>query len=336
MVFNSDNVKEYTKLQLIKCLDQIQGRKGLVIDLELTSLLSIVAQFNMLKERGIDKVYTIDNKTMSGNLIFILKPTVENARLLSEIVKQNQGTIAVFFVPKRTLVCDLMLKELGIYGDIQLGEFHLDCYPYEHDLLSLNQNSFLELYLNGDISILKTLSNSIMKLQIMYGFIPTVLGVGKYAQDLFQLLEQSRLEYLSMNSLGNECEFDSMVIIDKHVDFVTMMKGQMTYEGLVDEIYGIQSCFLQFDNGANIASSSTTPKLKKILLNNSDTVYSKIRNSGFETVGQILKLIAADMKSEEDSRLTMTTSLQLKEFASKLGMIQQKRSSLETRTNINR
>ena len=338
-MFNLDQVKEYSRLELIRVLDTIQGRKGLVIDTQLTSLLSLVAGFNMLKDRGVDKVYTIDqtNVNIQGPLIIILKPTIENIELLTVMVKRvlkigSSNSLSVFFVPKRTLVCDVLLKESGIYGDISIGEYHLDIYPYEHNVLSLNSpQSFKDLFLNGDISIIKSLANSVMKLQLLYGFIPTILGVGDLSLDLFNSLERIRLEYLSTNQMGNECEFDSMIIIDRSIDIATALKTQLTYEGMVDEMYNIQSCFLQLENSNSQGSSSSNVKPKKILLNNTDFVFGKIRDASFEVVGQILKMIAVDMKDEEDTRLTMTTSLQLKEFASKLGTIQAKRFSLETR-----
>jgi hypothetical protein len=37
-------------------------------------------------------------------------------------------------------------------------------------------------------------------------------------------------------------DFDSMIIIDRSVDLLTPMCTQLTYEGLIDEIYGIKSC----------------------------------------------------------------------------------------------
>ena len=330
-----DPIKDYSQQELMRVLDTIQGRKSLVIDTNLTSLLSLVAGFNMLKERGVDKVFTINQEIVNEDkLVIILKPTVENANLLSAIVKrvkQQECVINVFWVPRRTLVCDLLLKDLGVYGDVVIGEYHLDVYPYEPYLMSLNSpNSFKDLYLDGDISILKTLCNSIMKIQLIYGFIPTILGVGKYSQDLVEILEQSRLEYLSHNNLENECEFDSIILLDRNIDYVSVLKQQLTYEGLVDENFNVQSCFLEFDGGSMGGSSAQT-KAKKILLNNSDFVFEKIRDCSFEVVGQVLKKIATEMKDEEESRLNMTTPLQLKEFASKLGLIQSKRTSLDIR-----
>ena len=37
---------------------------------------------------------------------------------------------------------------------------------------------------------------------------------------------------------------DSLIIIDRNVDLVTPLLTQLTYEGLIDEFFGIQNCVL--------------------------------------------------------------------------------------------
>lgn len=155
---------------------------------------------------------------------------------------------SIFFVPRRTLICDKYLQEEGIYGDVAIGEFHLDLIPFDEDLLSLEMMapSFRGLYIDGDTSIIQTLSNAIMKFQILYGFFPKVLGKGDYAKLLSDSLESARVGYLT-NSTGHAVEpsdsdFDSLLILDRSADFFTPMRSQLTYEGLLDELFTISSC----------------------------------------------------------------------------------------------
>ena len=44
---------------------------------------------------------------------------------------------SVFFVPRRTIVCEKVFQEEGVYGDVVLGEYALDFIPFESDVLSL-------------------------------------------------------------------------------------------------------------------------------------------------------------------------------------------------------
>jgi len=52
------------------------------------------------------------------------------------------------FVPRRTLVCEKILEDEGVLGDLTIGEFPLHFIPLESDLLSLElEDAFEELYL---------------------------------------------------------------------------------------------------------------------------------------------------------------------------------------------
>ena len=51
-------------------------------------------------------------------------------------------------VPRRTIICEKVLEEEGVYGEIQVGEYNLDLIPFDSDLLSLElDTSFREFYL---------------------------------------------------------------------------------------------------------------------------------------------------------------------------------------------
>jgi len=42
-------------------------------------------------------------------------------------------------------------------------------------------------------------------------------------------------------------EIDSLIIIDRQVDMVTPMCTQLTYEGLIDEIFGVHNSYVDLD-----------------------------------------------------------------------------------------
>jgi hypothetical protein len=136
-----------------------------------------------------------------------------------------------------------------------------------------------------------------------------------------------------------ESEFDSVFLMDRNVDVITLMKTQMTYEGLLDELYSIKSSFVELDASFFINKnqpSSAHVKPKKVLLNNTDQVFERIRDVPFELVGDILNNTAMEIKSEEDARHSMTTTTQLKEFASKLGVLQSRRQALDIHEKVYR
>jgi hypothetical protein len=74
--------------------------------------------------------------------------------LTAQIRKDRQDTskrieYSLFFVPQRTMLCERVLEEEGVLGDITLGEFAMEWIPFEDDLISmeLDNNTWKELNL---------------------------------------------------------------------------------------------------------------------------------------------------------------------------------------------
>ncbi len=56
-----------------------------------------------------------------------------------------------------------------------------------------------------------------------------------------ELLERMRKEMFSNTSSAKELtpQIDAVVLLDRNIDLMTPLSTQLTYEGLIDEIYGI-------------------------------------------------------------------------------------------------
>ena len=73
---------------------------------------------------------------------------------IAQIRKDRQDTskrieYSLFFVSQRTMLCERVLEEEGVLGDITLGEFAMEWIPFEDDLISmeLDNNTWKELNL---------------------------------------------------------------------------------------------------------------------------------------------------------------------------------------------
>ena len=61
---------------------------------------------------------------------------------------------SIFLVPRRTLVCNKILEDAGILGDVSVEEFPLFFVPLEQDVLSLElDSSFGDLYLVHTLTV---------------------------------------------------------------------------------------------------------------------------------------------------------------------------------------
>lgn len=79
-------------------------------------------------------------------MLTILRLTEQIKRLQKSSSIEHE--FSVVWVPRRTLVCNKILEEAGVLGDISVEEFPLYFIPLEHDVLSLAlEDSFSDLYL---------------------------------------------------------------------------------------------------------------------------------------------------------------------------------------------
>ena len=86
-----------------------------------------------------------------------------------------------------------------------------------------------------------------MNIQQSYGLFPRIIGKGDCAKRLVDALTRMRGEVtvddaLNPFALTPSSTIESLIIIDRGIDFVTPLLTQLTYEGLIDEIYGIKNC----------------------------------------------------------------------------------------------
>lgn len=85
-----------------------------------------------------------------------------------------------------------------------------------------------------------------MQLQSTHGLFPRLTGKGDKAKTLADMLLKMRQESIidsrtTLYGVGQSQSIESLIIIDREVDFITPLLTQLTYEGLIDEKYGIKN-----------------------------------------------------------------------------------------------
>lgn len=190
----------------------------------------------------------------------------------------------IFWVPRRTTVSDKVLEEAGVLGDVTISELPLNFFPLERDVLSLElYDSFEDLYLNKDVTPSFLMARALMDIQRSHGLFPRIIGKGDNAKRVADLLGRMRQEALAegdyegagKNGLSPSTTIESVILIDREVDFVTPLLTQLTYEGLVDEFFGIENNQTKVDTtvvGASNQPSSANSQARKrpVQLDSSD------------------------------------------------------------------
>jgi hypothetical protein len=265
----------------------------------------------------------------------------------------------IFWVPRRTRYSDQQLEEEGVLGDVTIADLPLFFFPLERDVLSLElDDSFHDLYLAKDPTPTFLLARALMGIQQKHGLFPRIVGQGDNAKRVAELLIKMRLELLAgedvnendKTGLTPSTTMENVIIIDREVDFATPLLTQLTYEGLIDEVFGIQNNQTEIDStvvgavpaqststvqGASAAPTATGPSRKrKIQLDSSDKLFDQLRDTNFAIVGTLLNKVARRLQNDYESRHASKTTAELKAFVQKLPGYQAEQQSLKIHTNL--
>lgn len=83
-----------------------------------------------------------------------------------------------------------------------------------------------------------------MTIQKEFGIIPKVSGKGQAAKVVWELMNKMRREHISKGDnkvFSQPSQIDHLLLIDRSVDLLSPLATQLTYEGLIDELFGIKS-----------------------------------------------------------------------------------------------
>ncbi|PHH86656.1 hypothetical protein CDD83_9928 [Cordyceps sp. RAO-2017] len=249
------------------------------------------------------------------------------------------------------MVTDQLLEEAGVLGDVSISELPLFFFPLEKDVLSLElDDSFRDLYLSKDVTPNYLMARALMEVQQNHGLFPRIVGKGDNAKRVADLLCRLRQELLAGDDatdsgkagLTPSTTNESVVIIDREVDFVTPLLTQLTYEGLIDELFEIQNNQAKVDTtvvGAPTQSSAATSQSRKrtIQLDSSDKLYEQLRDANFAIVGGLLNKIARRLQqvhSDYESKQKTKSLAELKEFVGRLPGYQQEHQSARIHTGL--
>jgi hypothetical protein len=92
------------------------------------------------------------------------------------------------------------------------------------------------------------LARALCELQQLFGRIPHVFGHGRFSSKVRSLAEAfwSDAGAASSRSHSNQCEIGYLFLFDRDVDYPSVLLTQLTYAGLLDEVFGLNCGVLEF------------------------------------------------------------------------------------------
>ncbi|KAK9316918.1 Sec1-like protein [Lipomyces starkeyi] len=353
----------------LQLLESVRGKKSLILDRTLSAPLSHIARFSVLQEHGVDNIFWLDGgpqkDTVQRNIVYLIRGDIKNARIVCDQVKRIIQTsdvdydFNVFLYPRRMLSVEKIFEEEGVLGDVTISEWNLGFIPLEEDVFSIElpNSGFKDMYLYGLPTTVSFAALSLNALQKQYGVYPRIIGKGNNAKKLCDLLLRMRQESQASSeqaewAKGDTTAFEQLVIIERSTDMVTPLMTQLTYEGLIDEVFGISNSQAEIPSAIytaanpklppNASSSSsvistapiTDRKTRKIVLDSNDGLFATLRDLNFAVVGTTLNRAARKLNEEYEERHQAKTVSQIKEFVGKLGGLQAEHQSLRLHTNL--
>ncbi|KAF2498498.1 Sec1-like protein [Lophium mytilinum] len=366
---STSEIGEKARRDLLLLLEGVRGKKNLVLEKALAGPLNLLVKVSTLQEYGVDKLFFLENDNIDSsqrNVVFLVRG--EKARTVMAVADQIKRLrrssqidheFSIFWSPRRTMVSDQILEEAGVLGEVSVSELALYFVPLADDLLSLElEDAFSDLYLSKDPTSIYLSAKALMLMQQKHGLFPRIIGKGDNAKRLADLLIRMRTEVTAGESsstngpsflgLTPSSSMDTLIVIDREVDYPTVLLSQLTYEGLIDEFFGIQSNQTEVDssivgaasqqqpgqNSGSAATQSQTLK-RKIAIDAKDTLYSTLGDSNFAIVGNLLNKVARRLQTSYESRqIANKTTAELRDFVAKLPGYQAEQASLKLHTSL--
>ncbi|XP_058823517.1 vacuolar protein sorting-associated protein 33A [Topomyia yanbarensis] len=347
---NIQQLQESVARELVEILDRCEGTKAIIWDESLGGPVGLVARYTFLKEHHVTKMYQLRPEPWTDidvkNIIFITRP---NQTLMDYIAnniheeerkkKISKKEYYLYFLPKKSFLCEKRLQVKGVHGSLaHIGELKCDFFPFDNDLLSMElKDAYRDLYLEGDTSSLHQSACALIALQKLYGRIPKVYGKGSCAQRVWELTKAMADEDESVLN-SDKGVIDQMIILDRNCDLMSVLATQLTYEGLIDEIFGINNTTVnlpaeKFNSGEGFSIEKNSEK-SQFILNSKENLFAELRDKNFNAVGAVLSRLAKSIRSRANENHGEKSIQELKKFVESLPHIKANEQSLATHTKI--
>jgi len=323
-------IKDYYREQFLKYFSKFDNGFMLLIDSEIYKLFSyILFPIDSDLKTKIKKHIVLDDN-ITDILTDMLDPEQSRADPSRRSIFDSIETVIYILKPRKAIVqkaymASKVLESIGIIdynymfiprGMTYLSEpylinnpekvefINMNIIPFEKDVLSLEiTDSFFNCIQQEDLEYLSQSSEAISRLEKVYGTIKYKFAVGPNAVDIlnrllsvsteldapFQISDTA--EYQGYGSTVKSGEIDAIFIIDRKADLVTPFCIQQTYEGMLDEHYGINATSLDVSTsivkGNNeeekkaIAAGKPPPKESMGIRTDQDLIIEELRDLHF-------------------------------------------------------
>lgn len=270
---------------------------------------------------GIEKIFKLEEIAPSFNAAGVYYIINNDMKIFKQVIDQIRSQVSlenpeinkfhIIVFPKYTCTFENELEELGLYHDIvRLHSFQWMPLCLDKGVLSLEiPNIFSSLYVYNNTTLLPTMSKSLWQLSFIIGKPKLILSLGQHSNTLLTQYEKFCEEKGESDKIDSD--FGALVILDRNIDYPSILLTPGTYAALLAEVYTIKAgiCEKGSENIDRVDEKcNPLPEKKQVtftLDSTQDTVYADIKNRYFTEVTMVLSNLTKQLKSEKISSKEM-------------------------------
>jgi len=299
-------------------LSRIPGPKQLILEPSLMRPLDRVAKMSVLTKAGVEKVHKFERGVAPPNLpgltrTYLLPANLITVKLVADQISSclscgSPGKVHLILLPRSLTSCAALLEEEGLAGHTQLHSYCWEFIPLDYDLLSLELPSFFrDTFVTGDLSGLYTVARALWGLQSVYGAIPNVFAQGVHVKQVLRLTELVS-QHLGPLKLSQQPDITHLALLSRDTDWTSCLLSPLTYEGLLDETFGMSCGSVELPPSVTKAGQGT-----RLQLSSGDKMLEKIRNKHFASIFSVLGVTAKQLSQAQAAASGMNVT-QMKQF----------------------
>ncbi|XP_063220368.1 vacuolar protein sorting-associated protein 33B [Bacillus rossius redtenbacheri] len=312
-----DALQLISQRKLSEILQNVPGKKNIIIDPVLMKSLDNVIGVSFLRSQGIEKIFKLKEVGVgcekSQCIYLVLADLITMKRvcdqICAEIAHDRHNVYHLILVPCSLFSIEQLLEEEGIYGEVTVHTFSWEMHHIDTNLLSLELPClFRMLFADGDCSFLPVVAHSLWSLQMLFGRFPLFLAHGRYAVQVQRMQELLLEESSSVEKCASD--IDCVLLVDRDIDYASALLTPVTYSALLDEVFGITGGTIELDERVLGANKTLTYKLSKY-----DEVYDNIKNKHFSDVYSFLSAKTKELQVEFERSSKMALN-EIKQYVS--------------------
>jgi hypothetical protein len=253
-------------------------------------------------------------------LIFVIEPTNDNINNLIFInsmmnIPMKTIDINIIFIPEETTKIIEYMIEMNHLNAFGIFNFSIDIMPIDYDLFSLdNDESFREIYIDKNNSSIEKLADIMLKFEVAFGKVKHKYIKGNNAKLFCDLLLNKEEEH----NIKSTDEIFGTIVFDRSVDFITPFISNLTFEGLVDEYFGINKGYIKVKRKSFKANFSNEDKkirpeadMSYPLISDMNKFYCDLRCFHYLTVTKYLMSISEHIKYLRDNKNNLKSTSEI-------------------------